>query len=440
MEALRPFAAAAVAASLALAAPEAASAETNLLFILDGSNSMWGQVEGQPKIKSAQKVLTDLLSDLPQDTNVGLMVYGHTSKDSCDDIEIVSSLGADTPQAVAAKINGIQPKGKTPIAGALFASIIAFRGKEGGNNNIVLISDGVETCGGDVCMAASAVANAKIKPRIHVVGFDVNAEERAQLECIPEMGNGKYFSAANAKELKAAVAQVAQVVEQAPEPKKGPKEFFRDDFDGEELADHWEVLNPNPDAFIVEDGKLLVINSVVSQLANKNVENFFSLTSPVPEGDWIMTAKLRIDFQTGKEIFFLGLYRDEDNYILGKVWAPTFYNRHSALHISITKRSKGKDVNFEKSVWNDGIDHGGIPDSEIHSLIPQPILFRIRKKGRSFIVGGKLEGLKDAKWVETDKLSSLRAKGTLAFGILQAAATNGETLVNVDWIKIEVPQ
>ena len=131
MEALRPFAAAAVAASLALAAPEAASAETNLLFILDGSNSMWGQVEGQPKIKSAQKVLTDLLSDLPQDTNVGLMVYGHTSKDSCDDIEIVSSLGADTRQAVAAQLTCIPPTGRTPLAGPRCASATAMPGRRG---------------------------------------------------------------------------------------------------------------------------------------------------------------------------------------------------------------------------------------------------------------------------------------------------------------------
>lgn len=440
MRALRPFAAAAVAASLALAAPEAASAETNLLFILDGSNSMWGQVEGQPKIKSAQKVLADLLSDLPQDTNVGLMVYGHTSKDSCDDIEIVSPLGADTPQAVAAKINGIQPKGKTPIAGALFASIIAFRGKEGENNNIVLISDGVETCGGDVCMAASALANASIQPRIHVVGFDVNAEERAQLECIPEMGNGKYFSAANAQELKDAVAQVAQVVEAAPEPKKGPKEVFRDDFDGEDLAEHWEVLKPNPDAFIVEDGELLVISGTPGSLSQGNVENLFRLTEPLPKGDWIITAKFSVEFQTGAEMAVIGIVDSKQDYLAVALRANvlTFPNR-AFLDLLGVKRSKGKDKTATRQLWPLG--NVSRPEfADVAKDLPQPILLRLQKQGRSYIGSARLEGAKKPQWVVLDKFTILRLKGVVSLGFYQGKITNGESTAFIDWVKIEVPQ
>ena len=263
MPILKRFTMTAAAAAIALAVPRPGLAETNMLFILDGSNSMWGQVEGVAKIKTAQDVLADLMGDLPKDTKVGLMVYGHRSRESCDDIEILSSIGADGPAELVKKIRSIQPTGKTPIANALFGSLIAFSKFEGQNNHVVLISDGIETCGGDVCMAASAIANANIKPRVHVVGFDVGAKERAQLECIPRMGNGKYFSAANAGELKKAIAQVKQVAQAAPQPpkpkKKGPKEVFRDDFNGEELAEHWEVIRPNPDAFIVEDSNLLVI-------------------------------------------------------------------------------------------------------------------------------------------------------------------------------------
>ncbi len=306
MPILKRFTMTAAAAAIALAVPRPGLAETNMLFILDGSNSMWGQVEGVAKIKTAQDVLADLVADLPKDTKVGLMVYGHRSRESCDDIEILSSIGQDTPAELVKKIRSIQPTGKTPIANALFGSLIAFSKFEGQNNHVVLISDGIETCGGDVCMAASVIANANIKPRVHVVGFDVGAKERAQLECIPKMGNGQYFSAANAGELKKAIAQVKQVAQAAPQPpkppkpkKKGPKEVFRDDFNGEDLADHWEVLKPNPDAFIVEDGSLLIVSGTPGSLANETVENVFRLSEPLPKGDWTITAKFSVEFQTG---------------------------------------------------------------------------------------------------------------------------------------------
>lgn len=50
---------------------------SDLLFVLDGSGSMWGQVDGVAKITTAKQALTGLIGDLPAQTNVGLMAYGH---------------------------------------------------------------------------------------------------------------------------------------------------------------------------------------------------------------------------------------------------------------------------------------------------------------------------------------------------------------------------
>ena len=51
-----------------------------------------------------------------------------------------------------------------------------------------------------------------------------------------------------------------------------------------------------------------------------------------------------------------------------------------------------------------------------------------------------LESMDKPKWVEVEKLTSLRAKENLVFGIMQTGATKGETMVNVDWVKIETKQ
>ncbi len=440
----------AAAAAIALAVPKPGLAETNMLFILDGSNSMWGQVEGVAKIKTAQDVLADLVADLPKDTKVGLMVYGHRSRESCDDIEILSSIGADGPAELVKKIRSVQPTGKTPIANALFGSLIAFSKFEGQNNHVVLISDGIETCGGDVCMAASVIANANIKPRVHVVGFDVGAKERAQLECIPKMGNGKYFSAANAGELKKAVTQVKQVAQAAPQPpqpkKKGPKEVFRDDFKGEELADHWEVLKPNPDAFIVEDGKLLIVSGTPGSMANETVENVFKLSEPLPKGDWTITAKFSTDFQTGLERAFIGIFDNRDNYLevsLRAVIMPYRLDFFATFDVGAVRRRKGEDKTASLKLWSGGkfADHytpgpftNGIKD------FPQPVLLRLQKKGRSYIGSAKLEGAKKPTWVTLDKFTILRQKGKVAVGMYQTKKGKGEGTIQVDWVKIETPQ
>lgn len=194
---------------LCLAAPSAALADTNTLFILDGSNSMWGQVESVAKIETARSVLIDLLDDVPAGTNVGLMTYGNSREADCSDVKVLSPIGKADSSALASRFGSIVPKGKSPIALALELSAKEFTSGED-NNNVVLISDGVETCGRDICKAAADLVAQNINVRIHVVGFDVGADERNQLECVANVGGGQYFHATSTNGFQQAVAKVQQ--------------------------------------------------------------------------------------------------------------------------------------------------------------------------------------------------------------------------------------
>jgi hypothetical protein len=51
-----------------------------ILYILDGSGSMWGRVEGKIKIQAAKEVMTTLLKETPESIDCGIMVYGHRKK------------------------------------------------------------------------------------------------------------------------------------------------------------------------------------------------------------------------------------------------------------------------------------------------------------------------------------------------------------------------
>ena len=82
------------------------------------------------------------------------------------------------------------------------------------------------------------------------------------------------------------------------------------------LAEHWEVINPNPDGFIVENGNLLIVSSSQGKLTEENIENFFRLTKPLLKGDWVMTVKMDVDFPTQQERPFIGLYSDKDVYLV----------------------------------------------------------------------------------------------------------------------------
>jgi Ca-activated chloride channel homolog len=77
------------------------------------------------------------------------------------------------------------PRGKSPITRALEVASEQARGLSG-PANIVLVSDGQETCGGDPCALVRRLRAQGIGITVHVVGFDVTETERGQLECIAE--------------------------------------------------------------------------------------------------------------------------------------------------------------------------------------------------------------------------------------------------------------
>jgi Mg-chelatase subunit ChlD len=208
-------AALAAAATLPMNAVQAADSAGKVLFILDASGSMWSKVEGQEKITIAKQVMTDLLRQLPDGIEAGLEVYGHRSKGACGDIEIMSAPARGNREAMIGEISSISPKGMTPITGSLRVAAEALKGTEE-QASIVLVSDGKETCEADPCAAVRSIRAQGINLRIHVVGFDVNDEERKQLQCIAAAGGGKYFSADTAGQLATALSEVRQAVTTAP--------------------------------------------------------------------------------------------------------------------------------------------------------------------------------------------------------------------------------
>ena len=206
----------ALAALVVVGAAPAAAEKAQLALVLDASGSMWGQIEGENKIVIARRVLGDVLQTVPAETGIGLVAYGHRHKGDCDDIETIVPYGSTDRAALAAKIDALDPKGKTPITATLSQVFGDLRNREDATT-VVLVSDGLETCGGDPCQAVRDAKQAGIEFVMHVVGFDLGEDEDiSQLECAALAGDGLYLTAANADELGRALEQAIEITPETP--------------------------------------------------------------------------------------------------------------------------------------------------------------------------------------------------------------------------------
>ena len=186
----------------------AQSPAASILFILDGSGSMWAPLNQKPKIELAKSIMSDLILQLPGNISAGLEVYGHRSADDCKDIELLSTPSDADKTLLMQQVQSITPRGKTPLAEALKLAVETLD-KSAAATAIVLISDGAENCAGDPCKLINKQAG---KTRVHVIGFALNPAEQEQLQCIASAGGGRYFDAQNAQQLAQALAEIQQAV------------------------------------------------------------------------------------------------------------------------------------------------------------------------------------------------------------------------------------
>src|ERR1700754_2922206 len=90
----------------AAAISAAAQAADRTIIVLDASGSMWGQIDGKPKLQIARDTLRTVLQSVPAGMELGLMAYGHRDKASCTDIELVVPPAAGSASAITQAAEG----------------------------------------------------------------------------------------------------------------------------------------------------------------------------------------------------------------------------------------------------------------------------------------------------------------------------------------------
>lgn len=204
----------ALIASMAAASPALAQNTRSMALVLDASGSMNAKLpDGQTRIAAAKAAVADLVGKMDGTTRLGFRAYGHQSlpqKRDCKDTALLVGFDsvAGNKAEVMTKVRGIEARGYTPITHSLTLAAQDIA-KEEGERIILLVSDGQETCDGDPCIAAKALAAADAKLAIHTIGFGVGAAARTQLQCIANVARGQYFDASSAGDLMATLGKAA---------------------------------------------------------------------------------------------------------------------------------------------------------------------------------------------------------------------------------------
>jgi len=237
--------------ALILPLPAPVSAATNILFIVDASGSMKKKIGGKTRMSVAKDLLGKTLSELPTKANLGLLLYGHRRAKDCKDIELVAPIGSEEAAVLRKTVSGLKAKGETPIAASLIKAAKSFKVFKGQDNQIILVTDGLEECGGDPCAAAKSLKESGLDVAVNIVGFTLGKKDAMKLQCVTKVTGGKYYSASNAAGLATALQDVKKGVEKTAIVQTAQPQAFNGDILADkngaklEYAPSWKWLNLN---------------------------------------------------------------------------------------------------------------------------------------------------------------------------------------------------
>lgn len=169
--------------------------KTRILFLLDASGSMQGKLDNEIKMVVAKRLLSKMVDSLRNKPNleIALRVYGHTThkdKKNCKDTKLEIPFSKTNHDNIKEKIKTLQPLGTTMIAYSLQEAAYDFPKDNTYRNIIILITDGIEECGGDPCAVSEALQRRKVILKPFIIGLGLSEDYSKKFECV-----GRFFNA-----------------------------------------------------------------------------------------------------------------------------------------------------------------------------------------------------------------------------------------------------
>ena len=240
------------------------ASKTRILFLFDGSQSMYARWQSDIKINTARKLFFNILDSLRyvEDLELALRVYGHQHlypPQVCTDTKLEVPFGKKNVDAIKHRLRAITPRGTTLIAYALEKSAGDFPPCDNCRNIVILITDGIEECGGDPCEVSSRLQKEGIILKPFIIGIGRNFE--SAFDCA-----GTYFDASSEEQfqkaltvvisqaLKGTSAQVNLLDESGNPSETNIAMTFYDNYSGVQLHNFIHTMNNRglPDTLVMD--------------------------------------------------------------------------------------------------------------------------------------------------------------------------------------------
>lgn len=161
-----------------------AADKTRVLIILDCSNSMWDRWQSDAKIKVTQTVLLKFLDSVANQSNieVALRVFGHLNKNAYG-TRLEVPFEADNNYKIQSKVKTLVPNGACTVTSALMGSLNDFPRGDDARNIILIITDGMDDCDGNICDVARQVQMSGVIVQTFILGIGNKKDFQHSLDC-----------------------------------------------------------------------------------------------------------------------------------------------------------------------------------------------------------------------------------------------------------------
>jgi len=185
--------------------------QPRILILLDGSSSMlqpW--VKDEIRFKAASEIITKLIDSVYTVNPLvefGLRVYGHqhpAQENNCIDTKREVMFSKDNLTQISLRLDALRPLGVSPIAYSLKeAAENEMADNRNYNYSLVLITDGGESCGGNICEVVKTLLDKKISFKPYIVSLVDYAPLKDQYNCL-----GEYLLVTRKEDIPATVGKI----------------------------------------------------------------------------------------------------------------------------------------------------------------------------------------------------------------------------------------
>jgi len=185
--------------------------QPRILLLLDGSSSMsYEWQSGEKRFDAASRIIIALIDSVykvNKNVEFALRVYGHqypSQSNNCYDTKLEVMFSKDNIEQMRMRLANLYPIGVSPIAFSLKeAAETDLLDPLRNVYSIVLVTDGSESCGGDICAIAKQLMERKIDFKPYILGLVDNVSLKNGYECL-----GNYLPVTKEVDIKQAVGKI----------------------------------------------------------------------------------------------------------------------------------------------------------------------------------------------------------------------------------------